>query len=376
MTFKVMTIVGTRPELIKLSRVIHELNENVEHVLVHTGQNFDKELNKIFFNELGIKKPNYYLKAAGNTSIETISQVLTKSERVIKKEKPNAVLIYGDTNSCMAAIAAKRHQIPVFHMEAGNRSFDDRVPEEINRRIIDHISDINFPLTEHARRYLINEGIKSETIIKTGSCMEEVLNFYMPKINSSKILDKLNLKKGNFFLISAHREENVDTKERLISLLSSLNQICKKYKSPVIFSVHPRTGKRIKSLKKIGLDKRILFSKPFGFIDYMKLQMNAKCILSDSGTISEEGSLLNLPAIMLRQAHERPEGMDESAILMSDLNTNEILQSIKLVLKHSSSQKRELGTVVDYKGGKVSLKIIRLILSYTSYVNRTVWRRY
>ena len=376
MNFKVMTIVGTRPELIKLSRVIHELNENVEHVLVHTGQNYDKELNAIFFKELEIKKPDYYLKAAGNTSIETISQVLAKSEKVIIKEKPNAVLIYGDTNSCMAAITAKRHQIPVFHMEAGNRSFDDRVPEEINRRIIDHISDINLTLTEHARRYLIKEGIKGETVIKTGSCMEEVLNFYMPKINSSNILNKLELKKDEYFLISAHREENVDTEERLNSLLFSLNQICKKYKHPVIFSVHPRTRKRINGLKSIKLDKRIIFSKPFGFIDYMKLQMNAKCILSDSGTISEEGSLLNLPAIMLRQAHERPEGMDESSVLMSDLNSNEILQSINLVLKHSAIRNRKLKPVSDYQGGYVSLKIIRLILSYTSYIRRTVWRKY
>ena len=259
MSFKVMTIVGTRPELIKLSRIIHELNQNVNHVLVHTGQNFDKELNAIFFKELGIKKPDYYLKAAGRSSIDTISQVLIKSEKVILKEKPDAVLIYGDTNSCMAAITAKRNQIPVFHMEAGNRSFDDRVPEEINRRIIDHISDINFTLTEHARRYLISEGIKGETIIKTGSCMEEVLNFYMPKINSSNILEKLKLKSNKFFLVSAHREENVDTERRLNSLLLSLNQVCKKYKYPVIFSVHPRTRKRINKLKNIKLDKRILF---------------------------------------------------------------------------------------------------------------------
>ncbi len=372
---KVMTIVGTRPELIKLSRVINELNQNVKHILVHTGQNFDKELNSVFFRELEIKKPDYYLKAAGKSAIDTISQVLSKSEKVILKEKPDAVLIYGDTNSCMAAITAKRHQIPVFHMEAGNRSFDERVPEEINRRIIDHISDINFTLTEHARRYLIKEGIKAETIIKTGSCMEEVLNFYMPKINSSNILKKLDIEKNKYFLVSAHREENVDSSERLETLLISLNEICKKFKHPIIFSVHPRTRKRINNLKKLKLNKNIFFSKPFGFIDYMKLQMNAKCILSDSGTISEEGSLLNLPAVMLRQAHERPEGMDESSVIMSDVNINEIIQSINLVTKHHINDKSKLKPVSDYQGGFVSLKIIRLIVSYTSYIRRTVWRK-
>ena len=372
---KIMTIVGTRPELIKLSRVINELNQNVKHILVHTGQNFDKELNSVFFRELEIKKPDYYLKAAGKSAIDTISQVLSKSEKVILKEKPDAVLIYGDTNSCMAAITAKRHQIPVFHMEAGNRSFDERVPEEINRRIIDHISDINFTLTEHARRYLIKEGIKAETIIKTGSCMEEVLNFYMPKINSSNILKKLDIEKNKYFLVSAHREENVDSSERLETLLISLNEICKKFKHPIIFSVHPRTRKRINNLKKLKLNKNIFFSKPFGFIDYMKLQMNAKCILSDSGTISEEGSLLNLPAVMLRQAHERPEGMDESSVIMSDVNINEIIQSINLVTKHHINDKSKLKPVSDYQGGFVSLKIIRLIVSYTSYIRRTVWRK-
>ena len=373
---KVMTIVGTRPELIKLSRVIYELKKNLIHVLVHTGQNFDKELNDIFFKELQINKPNYYLNAAGKTAIQTISKVLEKSEKVILKEKPDAVLVYGDTNSCMAAIVAKRHKIPVFHMEAGNRSFDERVPEEINRRIIDHISDINFTLTEHARRYLINEGIRAETIIKTGSCMEEVLNFYMPKINDSKILDNLKLKENKFFLVSVHREENVDSEERLRLLLGSLNKLVKKYKTPIIFSVHPRTRKKISNIKNLQLDKKIHLMKPFGFFDYIKLQMNAKCTLSDSGTISEEGSLLNLPAVMLRQSHERPEGMDEATVVMSDLNIKEILQSIKVVLAHSNKLKPNLRNVHDYNGGNVSLKIVRLILSYTSYVQRTVWRNH
>ena len=372
---KVMTIVGTRPELIKLSRVIYELKKNVKHVLVHTGQNFDKELNDVFFEELEISKPNYYLNAAGKSAIETISQVLTKSEKVILKEKPDAVLIYGDTNSCMSAITAKRHKIPVFHMEAGNRSFDERIPEEINRRIIDHISDINFTLTEHARRYLLREGINGETVFKTGSSMEEVLNFYMPKINNSKILDKLKLKEDNFFLVSVHREENVDSRERLDLLLSSLNQLSKKYNKPIIFSVHPRTRKRINRIKGLKLNKLIYLSKPFGFLDYIKLQMNAKCILSDSGTISEESSILNLPAVMLRQAHERPEGMDEATVIMSDLDINEILDSIKVVVKHSNKSTPSLKQVDDYNGGKVSLKIIRLILSYTSYIQRTVWRK-
>lgn len=368
---KIMTIVGTRPELIKLSRVISEIDSHSKHVLVHTGQNYNNELNKVFFKDLEIRDPDYYLEAAGKTAIETIGQILISVEKIILKEKPSAVLIYGDTNSCMSALVAKRHQVPIFHMEAGNRSFDDRVPEEINRRVIDHISDINMPLTEHARRYLINEGIRSETIIKIGSCMQEVLNFYMPKIEKSKILNTLKLNKNEYFLVSAHREENVDIESRLISLMESLNKVVEKYKKTIIFSVHPRTKKRLNKIKNLKIKKEIKFIKAVGFLDFIKLQKHAKCILSDSGTISEESSLLGLRSIMLRQAHERPEGMDEAVTVMSDLDSNSILSSIKIILNQNYNMK----IVPDYEGGDVSQKVIRTISSYTSYVNRTVWKK-
>ena len=300
---KVMTIVGTRPELIKLSRVIAELETHTNHILVHTGQNYDDELNKVFFEELEISKPNYYLDAAGENSLQTMSQVISKIDPVISKEMPDAILLYGDTNSCISAIAAKRHKVPLFHMEAGNRSFDERVPEEINRRIVDHISDINMPLTEHARRYLIREGINPETIIKTGSCMEEVLDYYSEKINESSICSILNLKPDSFFLVSSHREENVDTPERLFALIQSLDALQKEFNKDVIFSVHPRTKARLEELGKNNLNSRIRFMKAMGFLDYVKLQKEAFCIISDSGTISEESSILNLPAITIRQAH-------------------------------------------------------------------------
>ena len=368
---KIMTVVGTRPELIKLSRVINEIDRHCKHILVHTGQNYNKELNDVFFNDLEIRKPNYYLGAAGNTAVETIGNILIEVEKIITKEKPTALLIYGDTNSCMSALVAKRHQIPVFHMEAGNRSFDDRVPEEINRRIIDHISDINMPLTEHARKYLIAEGIRAETIIKIGSCMQEVLDFYKEKINKSKILKRLKLEKKEYFLVSAHREENVDLTERLKLLINSLNIIAKKYQKKIIFSVHPRTKKRLSKIKKLKIDKNIEFIKAFGFLDYVKLQQNAICVLSDSGTISEESSLLGFPSIMLRQAHERPEGMDEAVTIMSDLDEHSITNSLSMILK----QKNKPQIVQDYIGGEVSQKVIRTILSYTSYVNRTVWKK-
>ncbi len=373
---KVMTIVGTRPELIKLSRVINELDICTNHVLVHTGQNYDDELNNVFFNELEIRKPDHYLDAAGESSIATIGQILIESEKILIEEKPNAILIYGDTNSCMAALAAKRLKIPVFHMEAGNRSFDERVPEEINRRIIDHISDINMPLTEHARQYLIMEGIKPETIIKTGSCMHEVLEFYKDKIQSSSIITKLNLDTDKYFLVSAHREENVDDKERLISLLNSLNSIVKKYDTKVIFSVHPRTRKRLDDLEDLKIDERIIFMKAMGFLDYIKLQQNAVCILSDSGTISEESSLLGLNSIMIRQAHERPEGMDETTVIMSDIKEQELLNAIEVSLIHKDSESIKLSKVRDYNGGPVSKKVVRIITSYIDYINRTVWRNY
>ncbi len=371
---KVMTIVGTRPELIKLSRVIAEMDRSFEHVLIHTGQNYDNELNRIFFEELEIRPPDHYLAAAGSTAVETIAQVLSKIDPVMTEEQPNAVLLYGDTNSCMAAIAAKRHKIPVFHMEAGNRSFDERVPEEINRRIIDHISDINMPLTEHARRYLIAEGIKPETVIKTGSCMQEVLEYYAPKIEKSDVVKWLGLKSRQYFLISAHREENIDTPERLVSLLESLNALAETYDVPIIFSVHPRTKKRLDDLNYDPVDARIQFMKAMGFLDYIQLQKHAMCVVSDSGTIAEEGSLLNLPAVTLRQAHERPEGMDEGTVIMSDIKPERVLQAVAMALSHFDAKNPAIRQVVDYNGGKVSLKVVRIIQSYIDYIRRTVWR--
>jgi len=371
---KVMTVVGTRPELIKLSRVMAEMDRHFEHVLVHTGQNYDDELNRVFFSDLEIRSPNHYLNAAGSTPVETIAQVLAKIDPVIADEKPDAMLLYGDTNSCMAAIAAKRHKVPVFHMEAGNRSFDERVPEEINRRIVDHISDINMPLTEHARRYLLAEGIRAETIIKTGSCMQEVLAYYAPKIAASNVLERLELQAQGYFLISAHREENIDTPARLSALLDSLNALAGCYDVPIIFSVHPRTQKRLDALAHDHLDERIQFMKAMGFLDYIQLQKQALCVISDSGTIAEEGSLLNLPAVTLRQAHERPEGMDEGTVIMSDVTPEEVLPSVAMALAHFDAQNPAIQQVEDYNGGRVSLKVVRIIQSYTSYIRRTVWR--
>ena len=372
---KVMTIVGTRPELIKLSRVIAELEEQTNHILVHTGQNYDDELNKVFFDELEIKKPDYYLDAAGSNSLQTMSQVISKIDPVLSKEKPDAVLVYGDTNSCISAIAAKRHKIPLFHMEAGNRSFDERVPEEINRRIVDHISDINMPLTEHARRYLIREGIDPESIIKTGSCMEEVLDYYSDKIEKSTICDELNLKPGSFFLVSSHREENVDTPDRLISLLECLNSLADEYKIDIIFSVHPRTQSRLDKLDEMTLNSKVKFMKAMGFMDFIKLQKEAFCVISDSGTISEEASLLSIPAITIRQAHERPEGMDEGLLIMSDLEPNNVLNAVRIVVSQDKKTKNFPKRVKDYQGGNVSIKVVRTIHSYTDYINRIVWRK-
>ena len=373
---KVMTIVGTRPELIKLSRVIAELDQSTDHTLVHTGQNYDDELNRVFFKDLEIRQPDYYLEAAGNTAAETISQVISKIEPVLSEVKPESVLLYGDTNSCMAAITAKRHKIPVYHMEAGNRCFDERVPEEINRRIIDHISDINMPLTEHARRYLIAEGIRPETIIKTGSCMQEVLEYYEKKIAESKVLQHLDLTPKEYFVVSVHREENVDQPERLKALLASLTKLVNAYDIPVIFSTHPRTRKRLNELSQETIDSRIKFMNAMGFLDYIFLQKNAKCIISDSGTIAEEASLLNLPAITIRQAHERPEGMDEGVLIMSDIEPDCILESVKIILNQRQHGPVANPAVPDYMGGRVSVQVVRTILSYTSYVNRTVWRKY
>lgn len=372
---KVMTIVGTRPELIKMARVIAEFDQYTHHILVHTGQNYDYELNQVFFDDLDIRKPDYFLGAVGENAAQTIGQVIIKSDEVLEKEKPEAVLLYGDTNSCLAVIAAKRKKIPVFHMEAGNRCFDQRVPEELNRKVLDHLSDINLVLTEHARRYLIAEGIRPETIIKTGSHMREVLDFYMPKIQASGILNTLNLQSKKYFLVSAHREENVDTPDNLSNLLASLNALAEKYNFPVIVSTHPRTQKRIDQLGDIASHPLIRFTKPFGFFDYNKLQMEAFCVVSDSGTITEEGSLLNLPAITIRNAHERPEGMDVGTLIMSGLKPQDVVDAVHAVTTQYQQGARILPAVEDYEAGAVSKKILRIVMSYTDYINRTVWRK-
>lgn len=372
---KVMTIVGTRPELIKMSRVIHEFDKNTNHILVHTGQNYDYELNQIFFDELDIRKPDYFLGAAGENAAQTIGQVIIKSDEVMEKEKPDAVLLYGDTNSCLAVISAKRKKIPVFHMEAGNRCFDQRVPEELNRKVLDHLSDINLVLTEHARRYLIAEGIRPETIIKTGSHMKEVFDFYGSKIMQSNVLKEQDLKSKEFFLVSAHREENVDSTENLLSLIESLNALAHTYQFPVIVSTHPRTQNRIDLLPSVELNPKIKFCKPFGFFDYNKLQMEAFCVVSDSGTITEESSILGMPAITIRNAHERPEGMDVGTLIMSGLKPDRVLDAVRIVTSQSKLEGAASGVVPDYEASDVSKKILRIVLSYVDYINRTVWRK-
>ncbi|PJZ61796.1 non-hydrolyzing UDP-N-acetylglucosamine 2-epimerase [Leptospira adleri] len=372
---KVMTIVGTRPELIKMSRVIAELDRNFQHVLVHSGQNYDYELNQVFFEDLEIRKPDYFLNVAGESATATIAQVLIKADEVFELEKPDALLLYGDTNTCLSVISAKRRKIPVFHMEAGNRCFDQRVPEELNRKVVDHLSDINLVLTEHARRYLLAEGIRPETIIKTGSHMDEVLSYYRGKIDRSTILKDLKLESQKYFIVSSHREENVDTAENLQNLLESLNAICEEYKLPVIVSTHPRTRKRLESVKNLQMNPLITFLKPFGFLDYVRLQMSALCILSDSGTITEEASLLDLPAITIRNAHERPEGMDVGTLIMSGLLKDRILDSIRIVINQRKTEGGKKRPVEDYQVGPVSKKIVSIVQSYTDYVNRTVWRK-
>lgn len=370
---KVMTIVGTRPEIIKLSRVLAELEKYTNHILVHTGQNYDYELNEIFFKQLNIKKPDYFLNAVGSSTAETIGNVIAKSDELIKKELPDAILLYGDTNSCLSVISAKRNKVPVFHMEAGNRCFDQRVPEEINRKIVDHLSDINMPLTEHARKYLLMEGVKPETIIKTGSSMKEVLNFHRKDIEQSDILTQKNLKPRGYFIVSAHREENIDSPENFQNFLASLNAIADMYKQPVIVSTHPRTMNKLNSMGISDINSLIEFSKPFGLFDYIQLQMNATCVISDSGTITEESSILNFPAITIRQAHERPEGMDEGTLIMSGLEPQNVLESIEVVTSQNNDEQRNFRIIPDYDVDNVSKKVVRIILSYTDYINRTVW---
>lgn len=373
---KVMTIVGTRPEIIKLSRVMSELDKYTEHVIVHTGQNFDYELNGIFFNELQIRKPDYFLEAAGGNAAQTIANVISRSDELLDRVKPDAVLLYGDTNSCLSVISAKRKKIPVFHMEAGNRCFDQRVPEEINRKIVDHLSDINMPLSEHARRYLIAEGLRPETVIKTGSPMTEVLHYHRQGISGSDILERENLRPGEYFIVSTHREENVDSERNFHDLLDSLNAITEKYGKKVIVSTHPRTRKKLEAMGFVNANPLVEFMKPFGFFEYVRLEMNAFCVISDSGTITEESSILHFPAITVRQAHERPEGMDEGTLVMTGLRKDTILDAIELVTGQYAEDRGCIRGIPDYTPENVSKKVVRIIMSYTDYVNRTVWHKF
>ena len=372
---KVMTIVGTRPEIIKLSEVMKELDKHTNHILVHTGQNYDYELNELFFEQLNVRAPDCFLEAIKGSASETIGDIISKADKIFAEIKPDALLIYGDTNSCLSVIPAKRRKIPIFHMEAGNRCFDQRVPEEINRKIVDHLSDINLPLSEQARDYLIAEGIKPETVIKTGSPMTEVLNANMEKIVNSNILEKENLDKKGYILMSIHREENVDSPKNFNDLLKSIDELTIKYKMPIIVSTHPRTRKKLEEIGYEDKNSLIRFSKPYGFHEYNNLQMNAFCVISDSGTIAEEGSILNLPAVTIRQAHERPEGMDETTVIMSGLNKNRVIEAVEVANSHNKDEKRIIKPVQDYTADNVSKKILRIILSYTDYINRTVWHK-
>ena len=366
---KVITVVGTRPELIRLSRVIEKLDKFTDHILVHTGQNFDYELNKIFFEDLEIREPNYYLNAAGKNATETISNILNEIDKVLEIEKPDAYLVLGDTNSCLSVISAKRRKIPIFHMEAGNRCFDQRVPEEINRKIVDHTSDINMPYSVIARDYLIKENFPSDQIVKTGSPMFEVLNYYSDGINNSNIIHRLNLEKNKFFTVSTHREENVDTYESISKVVGILNTICETYGMPRILSTHPRTQLRINEFN-IQLHPLVIAIKPLGFFDYVCLQKNSFCVISDSGTITEEASILNFPAITLRDVHERPEGMEEGVLILSGLDESNVLSSINVV---TNLGKRKL--VDDYNVDNVSDKVLKTIFSYTSFINQRVWKK-
>ena len=372
---KVMTVVGTRPEIIKLSQVMKELDKHVDHTIVHTGQNYDYELNELFFEQLEIRKPDIFLEAVKGTPSETIGDIIAKSDKIFNEIKPDAILIYGDTNSCLCVIPAKRRKIPIFHMEAGNRCFDQRVPEELNRKIVDHLSDINLPLSDHARDYLIAEGIKPETIIKTGSPMNEVLNVNMKKILASSVLKNEGLKSKNYIIMSIHREENVDSPKNFNDLLDSIDALANKFKMPIIISTHPRTKKKLEELGYENNNTLIRFSKPYGFHEYNNLQLNAFCVISDSGTIAEEGSILNLPAVTIRQAHERPEGMDETTVVMSGLNKKRVIEAVEIAAAHNSNKERMIKPVKDYQADNVSKKVLRIILSYVDYVNRTVWHK-
>ena len=372
---KVMTIVGTRPEIIKLSQVMKELDQDVNHKIVHTGQNYDYELNELFFDQLNIRKPDIFLNAIKGSPSETIGDIIAKSDKAFAEIQPDALLIYGDTNSCLCVIAAKKRKIPIFHMEAGNRCFDQRVPEEVNRKIVDHLSDINLPISEQARDYLIAEGIKPETVFKTGSPMTEVLKANIEKIKSSDIIEKEALKPKAYIVMSVHREENVDSPKNFSDLLESINELTEKYKMPIIISTHPRTRKKLEDINFQNKNSLIRFSKPYGFHEYNNLQMNAFCVISESGTIAEEGSILNLPAVTIRQAHERPEGMDETSVIMSGLNKIRVIDAVEVATAHNSQDIRVIKPVKDYEADNVSKKVLRIILSYVDYVNRTVWHK-
>ena len=372
---KIMTVVGTRPEIIRLSRVIHKLDKYCDHTLVHTGQNYDFELNQIFFDDLGIRAPDYFLEAAGANAAETIGKVIIASDKILDKIHPDALLVLGDTNSCMSVLSAKRRKIPTFHMEAGNRCFDMRVPEEINRRIVDHTADVNLTYSSIAREYLLEEGLAPDMIIKTGSPMYEVLNHYRDSIENSDVLNRLKLEPNNFFIVSAHREENIDSDINFEKLINSLNGISEKYDLPVIVSTHPRTQKRI-DVTGVKFHKNIRLLKPMGFSDYNNLQINSKACLSDSGTINEESSILNFPALNLREAHERPEGMEEGSVMMVGLELDRIIQALEILKDQPSGSKNSvLIQVADYQMPNVSDKVLRIILSYIDYINRVVWKK-
>lgn len=371
---KVVTVVGTRPEIIRLASVLPKLDQHMEHILIHTGQNYDYELNEIFFKDLNLRMPDHFLNAAGANAAETIGQLIIKIDPLLAEIKPEALLVLGDTNSCLAAIIAKRRKIPIFHMEAGNRCFDQRVPEETNRKIVDHVSDVNLVYSDIAREYLLREGLPHDRVIKTGSPMFEVLNSYLPKIKASNILSTLSLVKNDYFVVSLHREENIESDANFLKLVTILNEIAKTYNKRVIVSTHPRTRKRVDTMG-VTFDQRVELLKPLGFTDYVALQMNAKAVLSDSGTISEESSILNFPALNLREAHERPEAMEEASVMMTGLELNRILQGLKIIESQLRDEKRLLRQVNDYSMPNVSDKVVRIITSYTDYVNRNVWRK-
>ncbi|MEW6088384.1 MAG: UDP-N-acetylglucosamine 2-epimerase (non-hydrolyzing) [bacterium] len=370
---KIATIIGTRPEIIRLSRVMAVLDKFTQHIIIHTGQNYDYELNQIFFKELNIRKPDFFLEAAGKTAAETISLVISGSDEVLRKTNPDALLVLGDTNSCLSAIAAKKQKIPIFHMEAGNRCFDQRVPEEINRKIIDHISDINLPYSSISRENLLREGLPADRIIKTGSPMFEVLNYYLPQIESSDVLKRMKLTRLDYFVFSSHREENIDCPEQFSKLVILLNNLAKKYGKRIIFSTHPRTKMRMEG-DKVDLNPLVEIMKPFGFLDYVKLQINAKAVFSDSGTITEESSILNFPALNLRQSHERPEGMEEASVMMVGYNWERIIEALTVLNDQKRGEERSLKLVNDYTVDNVSEKVMRIILSYTDFVRRVVWQ--